>query len=216
VTVRRTPLIAAAACALTLGLALQARALYVVMHFGSSRFEAATAEQNGWPKGTLELVNTPLRQDAWHPFFSECPNDRYYFGFKPRTIREMNEIMELLARVDPKCAVILSPERVGQGEEKGMTAVFSLGSQKIMDQWFLRLPDGKFGVHKFEAAPKVPAPQMTLHVGALAAELSGLRVPPDMILGAGISADYRKANPKDAVVDAIDRAVATNRKINQL
>ena len=65
-------------------------------------------------------------------------------------------------------------------------------------------------------APKVREPVLTLHVGALAGELKALRVPADVQLASGIGAEYRKANPTDPVVEAIDGVVKTNRDVDQL
>src|SRR5262245_6731167 len=66
-------------------------------HFVGKKQQAAMIP--GWPEGALKLINDPLRADGWHPWFSECPNDRYYFGLEVHTPADINHLVEILAAI---------------------------------------------------------------------------------------------------------------------
>lgn len=148
----------------------------------------ATWEQNqGWPAGTLGFVNDPCRQNAWRPWFSEWPNDVIYFEMSPGDMDGLNALLEKLAEIEGDTRrVVLSakaePRALGfttvLEKNNGVPAVFALGSQKRLNEWYNRLPPGgEFGVHRFDEAPEALPPTLTIYVGHALVNLDQLRIP---------------------------------------
>jgi hypothetical protein len=149
-----------------------------------------TAEAD-WPAGTVALLNDPLRAAGWNPWFSEWPNDVNHYEFKPRTTNDVNRLVAGLAAIkSDRLCLILSPEQEPRGlgfttrlpASNGVAAVFALGSQQRIDQWYPHLLESspgvrKFGVHTFSEAPKATPPTLTLYVGSPAIDLTALSVP---------------------------------------
>jgi hypothetical protein len=53
----------------------------------------------GWPKGTLAVINHRFRADGWHPWFSECPNDTYYYEMDIRTPEDVQALIKTFAAI---------------------------------------------------------------------------------------------------------------------
>ena len=161
--------------------------------------DARTAQHHGWPAGVRELLNSPLRGDGWHPWFSECPNDLTYYEFDVETPEDVEAVLGLLDGVDSAgVRVVLAP---GEGRSHGSLVpstntppvVFSIGSQTIIDEWFRRLSVDAtgarvFGVHSYSQPPSAAPPTLTLHVGSDAVNLSRLPIPARFELVAQVSA----------------------------
>lgn len=202
------------AAGLVLTLAGQASALYLVDLYGASPLPAVTAEDHGWAKGTLELVNHPTRRQGWSPFFSECPNDVEHFGYRLRNMDDVNGLLDTLGRVDAKVSVLLSLEREYRWDREateGFEAHFVLGSQKRMDEWWSRLPDGKFGVHTYPKPPTALAPQLTLYVGSGKIDMRRLRVPPQLPVAALINPEARTQPELAVLARQVDAFVAARK-----
>jgi hypothetical protein len=149
-----------------------------------------SAETN-WPPGTVELLNDPLRAAGWNPWFSEWPNDVNHYEFKPRTTKEVNHLVALLAAIKAdRVCLILSPEQEPRGlgfttrlqPSNGVAAVFAIGRQKRIDEWYQHLDETspgvrKFGVHTFTEPPKAMPPTLTVYVGNPIIDLQALQVP---------------------------------------
>ncbi|MEM6750677.1 MAG: hypothetical protein AAGA57_10540 [Planctomycetota bacterium] len=145
------------------------------------------ARQKAWPAGVLAVVNDPCRTLGAHPWFTECPNDLELFVLAPASAEEWQRVLTAFAQIEGAKRVELHPgdrvRRVGYGmdidEDMRAAAVFSLGSQPVLDEWFSRLDDGKFGVHHYDAPPKAQPPTLALYVGHELLGLESLRLPPD-------------------------------------
>jgi hypothetical protein len=153
------------------------------------------AESYGWPDGTLDLVNDPLRRNGWLPWFSGCPNDVQYFEFEVLNSDDVNRLIRLLAKVKRspgpvnyqafrpliRLSVDSEMQPVGAGGVpklgNNVGAVFSIGSQNRLNEWFKQLPGGKFGVHQYEHPPEAVPPTLTLYVRHPAIDLAKLRIP---------------------------------------
>ena len=186
----------------------------------------AAVETYGWPAGVLDLVNDPLRSEGWNPWFSEWPNDVNHYEIKLRGQDDLKQIIQKLVAI--RCDVVRI--RLDPGKEPsalGFTtvlpkgndaaAVFAIGSQKIIDQWYLRLPEiepgiRKFGVHRYAECPKALPPTLTLFVRNNAIDLAKLKVPMRIEVSGALSDSYRKEHENDPLVNAIDKFIFAHRK----
>ncbi len=186
----------------------------------------AAVETYGWPAGVLDLVNDPLRSNGWNPWFSEWPNDVNHYEFKLREHDDLKKIIQKLATIRCDCVrITLDPGKEPGAlgfttvlpKGNGTAAVFAIGSQKIIDAWYLRLPEmepgvRKFGVLRYTECPKALPPTLTLFVGNSAIDLGNLEVPTHVEVRGAVSDSYRKEHAKDPLVSAIDAFVAGHRE----
>lgn len=187
-------------------------------------------EREGWPEGVVKFVNDPVRTEGWNPWFSELPNDVERFYFKLRDFEDANRLLKKLAAIQAtNVQVQLNPGReapdIGFGTRaKNATrhaAVFVVGNQKVLDEWFERLPRNEKGLREFgkgtySEPPKAMAPTLTFYVGSPSIDLSQLEIPARVRLSADVSDDIRKANPGDPTVKAIDDFVARHRNVQNV
>ena len=181
--------------------------------------------QPDWPEGVLELVNDPLRAEGWKPWFSEWPNDVNFYTFEVTGTNDVNRLIANLAAI--KCAkprVRLYPGKEARGlgfttvldEGNGAAAVFSIGSQKRIDEWYQHLKEVEpgvraFGVARYHETPKAQPPTLMLYAGNPAIDLKHLQIPPAVEVRAAISAAERAKGENAAVIKAIDDFVAGHR-----
>ena len=200
------------------GLLLPSRALGIA---GKDRVAAKGQEARaipGWPEGVLELINDPVRANGWHSWFSECPNDKYYYEMDVRRPEEVNRLIGILASIRAEAVQVRLDPAEGAAHAGGVGAIFSLGNQSIMNRWFQRLPEvepgiRQFGVHRYRKPPAVLPPTLTLYVGHKAVDLEKLTIPPNVDVAAPNAASYR-AKQKDAfqAIDAFIERHKTNQK----
>jgi hypothetical protein len=147
-----------------------------------------------WPEGLAALVNDPARTDGWHDWFSEWPNDVVHYRFRAANTEEVNALLKKLAQVKANTLQVhLSPlpEPSGFGwvssfpKHNGTPVVLSFGDQKTLDEWFQRLPNGKFGVMEFEKTPVAVPPTLTIYTRNKAIDLDRLDIPPALDVTAG-------------------------------
>lgn len=182
------------------------------------------AESRGWPDGVLDLVNDPLRTEGWNPWFSELPNDVDHYAMKARTTEEVQHLIDLLARIKTKSVRLqLDPGKEPSGvgtarflEDNGIAVMFLIGSQKMINEWFKRLPETepgvrKFGVHQYKEPLEALSPTLTLYVANEAIDLGRLKVPVNFLVEPGFSEAYRKQHKDDAMIARIDRYVAEHK-----
>ena len=192
----------------------QARALYIVSTYGKALFTRETADEYGWPKGVLNLANSPLREQAWHPIFSECSNDHTQFGYRLKSAEDANRLLQTAAGLEAgRPSVILSPEREFHfnSEQDAYEATFGLGSQKIINAWWKHLPGGRFGVHVYPAPPPAAPPLLTLYLGGTI-QPEKLRLPAALKVTAA-PVQVGKGKPEEAAArKEIERLLATREK----
>lgn len=182
-------------------------------------------EELQWPAGTVNLVNDELRTAGWHFFFSECANDVYSYGMQCRNAEDANHLIDLLAWIDSeKLTVALSPGRehgipLDGDDGPRFPVTFAIGSQKISDEWFQRLPfDGGsttrrvWGVHRYDETPVVLPPTLTIHLASGLMKLEELKIPDYVQVVPMMSEYYRKTHPDDVLIKQIDRYVADRQR----
>jgi len=188
------------------------------------------AEQYGWPEGVLDLLNDPLRTDGWNSWFSGNPNDINEYKLRLRDHDDLELIIQKLTKIRAdRFNIWLSPGDEPRslmwgnelGEGNNIAAVFSIGSQKIKDQWFERLPVEepgvrKFGVHRYTECPKARPPSLTLYVGHDLIDLDTLEIPLKIDLSAGVSDYYREHNEDNRELKAIDAFIAEHKSKQEL
>jgi hypothetical protein len=176
----------------------------------------------GWPAGTVDLLNDPQRTEGWNPWFSECPNDVNHYAFQIQSTGEINRLLAKLATIKAgRILLVLSPDKEPRGlgfttvlpDGNGAAAVFSIGSQKMLDEWFARLEKTstgtrKFGVHTLTEPPKATPPTLTLYTGNKAVDLKTLQVPANV----EVTVDTTACKQADsAVVKALEDFAARHK-----
>lgn len=139
----------------------------------------------GWPPGTLALVNDPLREAGWHSWFSELPNDVYEFGYSWERVAELNRLIALLGEIEVDTPVLTLADRTPVKNEwddrEPRSLVFRIGSQRIMDAWYERLPVQNnlrvFGPHRYNRVPEALPPTMVLYLAETGVDPDQLDVP---------------------------------------
>lgn len=168
----------------------------------------------GWPAGTLALINDPLRTGGWHHFFSECPNDSQYYGLDVRDPDDVNHLIQLLAAIDTtELELSILPE-TGASHAGGVGAVFALGNQPILDEWFAGLREVEpgvraFGVHRFREAPPAQPPTLIVYSKHKAVDLKRLKIPLKIDVTTASAQRYREDH--QAAFPEIDFLVRSHR-----
>lgn len=178
----------------------------------------------GWPGGTSALVNAPARQNAWQPWFGECPNDVIHFELVPGDMPQLNALIQRLAEIEaPVRRIVLSPgtEPSGLGfvtsleSGNAIPTVFALGSQPILDRWWGHLPaDKKFGVHHHETLPRAMPPTLTIYVEHKMVELDALKIPLDIEIGA-VKVRPEQTEEFSAVLTKIEELVSEHQQLRE-
>ena len=175
-----------------------------------------------WPSGVLEIMNDPTRQNGWHPWFSEWPNDVNYYELNANNVGDLKRLIEKLAAINAsKVQVLLNPAREAgplaftASVEKGISiaAVFSIGNQEVIDQWFGRLEKQatgtrEFGVYRLEKPPEALPPTLTLYVGHPTVDLAKLNIPESVQVIADVPKWIRDEHKEEVTVKRIDDFVA--------
>jgi len=186
---------------------------------------ATLAEIHGWPEGTLAILNDPLRGDGWNPWFTEWPNDLNHYEMRVKSTEDVQHLIDLLVKIKGSpVQIFLDPrdEPSGLGftttlpEGNGIGAMFSIGSQKQIDQWYGHLEEAKPGVRKFggyrlQQPPGARPPTLTLYVGNDAVDLATLRIPAKVEARAGYNDKYREEHKDDKVLQEIEKFVKEHR-----
>ena len=174
----------------------------------------------GWPEGALALINDPLRTDGWNPWFSECSNDVNFYEYKIHDAGDVNHLLKSLAGIKTTNATLrLNPGKQATAlgfstvlpKTNQTAAVFSVGNQSLLHEWYQRLPEIKpgvrrFGVTEFTNAPDSLPPTLTLYVGHQAVDLQKLQIPDTVMVVADVKA---AENGTEATVKAIETFMNT-------
>lgn len=186
---------------------------------------ASKAEESAWPEGILDLVNDPVRADGWNPWFSEWPNDVNHYEMIVQGGEDVQRLLDKLGKVRCKeVRLVLKPDPEPRSlgfttvltEGNQTAALFSIGSQPVIDWWYGHLHESEpgirtFGVHRYQKCPEAMPPTLTLFVGHENIELAELRIPEKIVLQAAVPDAYREVHVACAAVQAIDRCIAKNR-----
>lgn len=144
-----------------------------------------------WPDGVLALVNDSRRMEGWNPWFSEWPNDVNWYEFKIHSTDDVNQLIGKLAAIKATNVLVrLNPGKQAAAlafstvlpEKKRIAAMFSVGEQQRINEWYQRLPESepgvrKFGVARYKEVPVASPPTLTLYAGHEAIDLEKLVVP---------------------------------------
>ncbi len=153
--------------------------------------EAPVAES--LPGGVDALINDASRTQGWNSWFSEWPNDVNHYGYEIESTDDLNRLIRALAKVKSEIRQVrLATEKEPSGlgwvtrlkEGNGLAAVFSVGDQSRIDEWYKRVRK-PFGVHEFLAAPTAVPPTLTIYVQNEAVDLRKLKIPEGITVSAG-------------------------------
>ncbi len=176
----------------------------------------STAEAMSWPAGTMALINDPDRTNGWNPWFSEWPNDVNHYELHAANDQDLHRIIQKLADIATRPVVIKlnpasEPSAIGfttvLSEGNATPLLFSIGSQQRIDEWFGRLPDGRFGVHQFDEPPTALPPTLTLFLTHPLFDLEALDVPVGIEIHADITDSLRESTPDNPLFHQIDQFV---------
>lgn len=183
-------------------------------------------EKDDLPEGTAALVNHRLRGIGWSSIWTGHANDLSQFQLKVRDAKELQDLVDLLARVKTttRCIVLKPAEepivrtgrRPGLAKGNGTAVVFSIGCQRTIDTWYERLPEEepgvrKFGVRRYREPPTAQPPTLTLYVANDAVDLTQIEVSPDVEVRASFDDAYREKRKEDSLIRDIDRFVAKHK-----
>jgi len=183
-------------------------------------------ENYEWPEGTLELVNDPLRGDGWHPWFSECPNDVLYFEMNVQRNEDVRHLIDRMRKVKSlRRQIVLHPGSQAEPipltkrrlTDAGIGAVFQIGSQARINQWYEHLAEVRpgvkgFGRLEYEKPPEARPPTLVLYVQHPAVNLDKLQVPPTIQVTCEIDQNFRKDEANRELVDQIEQFVARHKE----
>lgn len=151
-------------------------------------------EQSHWPEGTREFLELPERKDGWNGWFSEWPSDVCHYELHASDSEQLNKVIAAFGRIESdNLQIRLSPMSEPRGldwvlslpEGNGTPAMFSIGNQQQINDWYQRLPGGKFGVMQFEETPAAVPPTLTIFVGNDVVDLADLQIPDHIVVSAG-------------------------------
>jgi hypothetical protein len=158
-----------------------------------------------WPAGVAAIVNDPTRTTGLNSWFSEWPNDVNQYAFEIKGTEDLNRLIEKLAATKADLRQIrlsFLPEPSGLGwvtqlpKGNGIAAVFSIGDQSRIDEWFktVRKP---FGVMEFTAAPVAVPPTLTIFVQNKVVDLEKLKIPEGITVTSGyVPTVFHRSNTK--------------------
>lgn len=178
-----------------------------------------------WPEGTLDLANDSLRANGWHPWFSEWPNDVLYFEMNVRDGRDVQHLIDQMKKVKSlKRQIVLIPEREAGSlaftkrlkEGNGIGAVFQVGSQPRIDQWYEHLTEIRpgvriFGVQEYQKVPEAQPPTLVLYVQHPAVDLDKLQIPATIQVNASIDLHFRKDEANRELIQRLEQFVTRHK-----
>lgn len=164
------------------------------------------AESPTWPAGVAAIINDPTRTTGWKDWFSEWPNDVNQYAFEIASTDDLNRLLEKLAATKAevrqvRLSFLKEPDGLGwvTSAPKGnnIAAVFSLGDQTRIDEWYKRVRK-PFGKMEFTAAPVAVPPTLTIFVQNKAVNLEQLKIPKGINVSSGyVPRVFHQFNTKD-------------------
>ena len=144
----------------------------------------SAAEDGEWPAGALTLVNDPARTGYTQAVWSDGPNHWTSYLMKVENPEDVQRLVNLLADIRVTRTVIrLSAVEVEDSDQWDVTAAdVSIGSNRLLREWYERLPEvepgvKKFGVNRYTEQPGDLPVYLTLLVRHKAVKLRKLDVP---------------------------------------
>jgi len=188
--------------------------------------------RQGWPQGALDMVNDPARENGWGLYgwglVSGTEAHLCHFGMNVQTPQDVDRLIQKLAQVKARpLRLALSPTHEGTSigfvrtmrGGKDIGAVFSIGSQKVLDEWFQRMSKSESGKRilgrgGYTKRPTAQPPTLTLYVANDAVDLGALLVPAGIDVSALMPKKSRAKHPDDPLVREI-KAFIENHKALQ-
>jgi hypothetical protein len=142
------------------------------------------AEKEEWPPGALALVNDPVRTGYTQRVWSDAPNHWTIYLMKVENPEDVQRLVNLLADIqDTRGVIKLSTANIGESSEWNTTgARVSVGSNRLLREWYERLPEvepgvKKYGINRYTEPPGVLPVYLTLFVTHKTVKLHKLDVP---------------------------------------
>ncbi len=201
---------------------LTARTVQRVLADKGKPISKQVAEHHDWPAGTLELVNHPLRLKAWKIVRGTTAGDKTSFAFTPRTPEQVQTVLDLYARTvaaDGGWVRINARPHPAKsfttplGPDLGVAIILNMGSQKLVDDWFHRLPktgDGKraYKNRVMDHPPGVLPTTLEIYGANKGVDLTKLVLPKNLAFVVAVTKEEREANPDDPRIKAVDQFAA--------
>ena len=159
--------------------------------------------RESWPEGAGEIVNDPARTKGWNSWFSEWPSDVNQYGFRVKSIDDVNRLIAKLADVDAaNTRIHLSPLKEPSAlgfvtvlpQRNRIPVIFSIGDQSAIDRWYERV-EKPFGKMEFVDTPVAVPPTLTIFVGHDQIELDQLKIPPGLtVLPGNVPTVFLRSN----------------------
>ncbi|WP_339909444.1 hypothetical protein [Symmachiella dynata] len=162
--------------------------------------------QSHWPDGVDQFLNDPARTGGWSDFFNDWPSDVCNYVFQVKNTDELNKLLIKFGKIksfdlEVKLAPAKEPGSLGWVTKlppgNGAAALFSIGNQKQVAQWYDRLEtdirpgeselkfDKRSGKIRFLAMPEAVPPTLTIYVDNPVVDLKKLRIPKRITVSAG-------------------------------
>jgi hypothetical protein len=189
-TIRLIAAIAGLASAITFG----------ADEFGDIRIrnEVRFVAEPGWPEGVLAILNDVTcteKSEEDLRFHFEGPHDDSWYGLAIRNMDDVNRLVRYFAAIKAESLKLYLYAEPGWTVGRGEGAFFRFGNQKLIDEWYSRLPEVEPGVRKFGAhrwnKPPTAEIGLGLYVGHSAVDLEKLEVPADVNITTATAAAYR-------------------------
>jgi hypothetical protein len=143
-----------------------------------------------------------------------------FYEYKIHDAGDVNHLLKSLAGIKTTNATLrLNPGKQATAlgfstvlaKTNQTAAVFSVGNQSLLHEWYQRLPEIKpgvrrFGVTEFTNAPDSLPPTLTLYVGHQAIDLQKLQIPDTVMVVADVKAAEKGT---EATVKAIEAFMNT-------
>jgi len=200
----------------------------VVIHH-DREFSKDQAEPYDWPEGALEIANDPLRRWGYLVWSTGAPNDRIQFVLGVREASDLQRHVDLMKNIKSlKRQIILVPGHLPllpgyaapPDERARHGVVFEVGSQKVINEWYERLPEvcpglRRFGNRELNSPPEAYPPTLVIslsHPDVKDIELQGLRIPMIIDVKAEIDPAFRSERKNEDLIEQVETYVAQHQK----
>lgn len=204
---------------------LQAATATDVVIYDRREFTLDQAAPYEWPEGALEIANDPLRRWGYLVWSTGAPNDRLQFVLGVREDADLQHYVDLMKNVKSlKRQIILVPGHLPLlpgyaaplDDRARHGVVFEVGSQKVINEWYERLPEvcpglRRFGNRELQHPPEAYPPTLVISLSHPNVKLEGLRIPMIIDVKAEIDPAFRRETRNEDLIEQVETFVAQHR-----